>query len=69
MDKFYYDVCNDYSLDLCRGVPDDISNYLWKKPIQPVNIFGDYLIGFHKQNKEIHYIVSDIGTLQDEVLF
>jgi len=55
----YYDVCNDYSLDLADHEPKE-SLYTWRK----ATLHGvEIEIGTHTAYDEIHYVKSD--TNQD----
>ena len=53
--EFFYDVCNDYSLE-AREKPNDLNKYVERERVIngcPVTLY------FHRRHDELHYLKSD----------
>lgn len=61
--RYLYDVCNDYSLSLCKDQSNlSPSGYGWITR----HIMGEKLrLGYHKKYDELHYAISEKDTLDN----
>lgn len=56
IDKCVYDVCNDYSLEVCT----DVESVQWSDYVGRARIWGGTLY-YHKVTDELHYFVGPVG--------
>ena len=52
---YWYDVCNDYSLDLRATAPNDLHMYKMVRGMSGGQAIKIYV---HKQQQDVHYIAS-----------
>ena len=63
-----YDVCNDYSLSLCKNQQQQTEGYTWK-PRTITTPKGTFKVklGWHKGYGELHYLLADTDVNLEDV--